>query len=85
MPVTSADTEGDDVTESLQVDFHVKLAEEEKDLFTAISADPENDSPLLVLKKSHFNLLFRANGKAELYFHCYFWSTYIDSIAVLSG
>ena len=86
MQDTNGDTaESDDVTEPLQVDFEVKLVEEEKEESTEVSTDAEEGSPLLVLKKSHFNLLFRANGKAELYFHCYFWATYIDSVATVSG
>ena len=54
----------------------------DESISTQASVDEED---LLVLKKSHFNLLFKANGKAELYFHCYFWTTYIDSVAAVSG
>ena len=34
------------------------------------------------MKASHFDLAMRANGKAEIYFHAYFWTTYVDALAV---
>ena len=33
------------------------------------------------MKASHFDLAIRANGKAEIYFHSYFWTTYLDALA----
>lgn len=37
------------------------------------------------MKSSHFELAMRANGKAEIYFHSYFWTTYIDKLASACG
>jgi hypothetical protein len=31
------------------------------------------------------DLTLNANGKAELYFHAYFWITYLDSLCQKSG
>ena len=60
--------------EPLSTDFEVLLVADDVD------TDGSKDA-LVVLKKSHFDLTSRANGKAELYFHCYFWTSYIDSVA----
>ena len=45
----------------------------------------EDDTFNVCMKKSHFELALRANGKAEIYFHSYFWTTYIDAIAKACG
>ena len=37
------------------------------------------------MKASHFDLALRANGKAEIYFHAYFWTTYVDTLAAACG
>ena len=39
----------------------------------------------MVFKESHFDLSLRANGKAEIYFHSYFWTSYIDNVALACG
>jgi len=45
----------------------------------------EDNKSFVVLKKSHFDLSLRARGKAELYFHAYFWTTYLDTVAKACG
>jgi hypothetical protein len=39
-----------------------------------------DENVLIVIKKSLLDLTLKANGKADLYFHAYFWSLYITSI-----
>lgn len=40
----------------------------------------EESDTYLKFKRSHFDLSLRANGKAELYFHSYFWTTYLTNL-----
>ena len=67
-----------DEAEAIQVDFEVGLVSDDSEQ----DADAES---FVTLKRSHFNLSLRANGKAELYFHCYFWSNYFESVAKKQG
>lgn len=45
----------------------------------------KEDDIFWTLKKSHFELVLKAKGKAELYFHSYFWTNYIDNLAQACG
>ncbi len=38
--------------------------------------ESKNSKTLLVLQKELLDLTLRANGKTDLYFHAYFWSTF---------
>ena len=65
-----------DVADFVKIDFDVKL----------LDVDDESDeSDFISFKRSHFDLCLRANGKAELYFHSYFWTTYLTSLLVACG
>lgn len=48
-------------------------------LFT-ISFDSNDTTSALLLKKEYVELTMVANGKAELYFHAYFWTTYMSNL-----
>lgn len=48
-------------------------------LFT-ISFDSDDTNSALILKKEYVELTMLANGKAELYFHAYFWTTYMSNL-----
>ena len=37
------------------------------------------------LNRSYIDLALNANGKADLYFHAYLWTTYIESVAEKCG
>ena len=65
-----------DEAEAIQVDFEVGLDGDDSD---------QDAESFVTLKRSHFNLSLRANGKAELYFHCYFWSNYFENVAKKQG
>jgi len=45
----------------------------------------ESETTYLKFKISHFDLSLRANGKAELYFHSYFWTTYLTNLLTVCG
>ena len=62
--------------EAADVDFEVHLIGEDS---------KSSNAGFLTLKKSHFDLSIRAKGKAELYFHSYFWTSYIDNLAATCG
>ena len=40
---------------------------------------------ILVLEKDLVDLTLRANGKADLYFHAYFWSTFALHLYLLAN
>ena len=48
-------------------------------LFT-ISFNSDDTNSALILKKEYVELTMLANGKAELYFHAYFWTTYMSNL-----
>ena len=63
-------------------DFDVKLTLDEGE---SQEQDEEEEGAFIEFKRSHFDLCIRANGKAELYFHSYFWTTYLTSLLVVCG
>ena len=65
------------LAEPVRVDFEVRIVDDEN--------SDEDSASLLTLKRSHFDLSLSANGKAELYFHSYFWTEYLDGVAKASG
>jgi len=63
----------------------VGLENLQKPLFyVATVSKPEEsvENATFTLEKSHIQLVLNANGKAELYFHAYFWTRYNDRLKV---
>jgi hypothetical protein len=46
-----------------------------------ISSKDDNKKAALILNQDYINLTMMSNGKAELYFHAYFWTTYISGVS----
>lgn len=46
-----------------------------------VSTAEDASSELLTIKRSHLDLAVKANGKAELYWHAYFWVAYVEQVA----
>ena len=61
-------------------DFKINLVGDSEE-----SQQDESKTSFISLKRSHFELTLRANGKAEIYFHSYFWSSYLDTVASACG
>ena len=65
--------------------MQVGLENLQKPLFyvaTVSQPDESVENVTFTLEKSHIQLVLNANGKAELYFHAYFWTRYIDCLKV---
>lgn len=59
---------------------------ESKAIIFWINANKEEDSDSLIhIKREYIELTLNANGKAELYFHAYFWTTYFEQVAKAAG
>ena len=54
-------------------------------VFWINSTESDDSSALIKIRKEFIELTLNANGKAELYFHAYFWSTYFEQIAQIAG
>jgi hypothetical protein len=77
--------ESTEVTEESVPQIYVKLQGNESSSAEGSSEakDAENESPkntVLTLKRSFLNLTLKANGKADLYFHAYFWHSFALSL-----
>jgi len=46
-----------------------------------ISTGETEAEAVIKINKKYVDMTLQANGKAELYFHAYFWSTYFNQIA----
>jgi hypothetical protein len=58
--------------------YYIKIQEERASGDSEVSTkeDPTKEkSTLFVVKKEFLDLTLKANGKADLYFHAYFWNT----------
>ena len=61
--------------------FYVQLYQEkgEKDMVKS-TADVKDDFVILKINRDFFELFIKANGKADLYFHAYFWDNYFKTL-----
>ena len=53
-----------------------------------ISVEPQDSNRkdvILTIKREYLELTINANGKAELYFHSYFWTEYFEALQKRDG
>ena len=76
------DMPGKSLVDSQNV-FYVQLYQEkEKELPNQkkVDFDVKDDFIILKINKEFFELFIQANGKADLYFHAYFWDKYFQTL-----
>ena len=72
------DVEDDDI-DMQKVNIWLKLAEKyQPKIFEELKI--KNDNIVLQINKAFIDLTMKAHGKADLYFHAYFWEKYLKSL-----
>ena len=53
--------------------------------FVKLSNEKSKTKNTIYLNRSYIELALNSNGKAELYFHAYMWTAYIEKVAEMCG